>query len=471
MATLELTFIGMIQTVIGVMIVIAGSSNSALFLLVGSCLFDGSAAILLPALGGSSIPPSQFALLFVVLRILAPKGGSYGYLPEALRANAWLVLFCLYGMALAYIGPRLFGGSIDVFPMRPIPGAGPFDVIPLYPTSQNLTAAFYLLGTLLIALASYVITRSKDTSKTLVSAAIVGGWFFVVTGLLDVVTRGTPLEQILDVFRNGNYTQLNAEVDGFIRIRGLTPEASSFASYCFAFFVVNAELWYRSIRTAQTGGMALMLALMLIFSTSSTAYVALTVYAAAFLLRAFIFPKLAPRGKLPRAILVGFWALVLVSAMLALVPELPNAIYQIILTMTVEKSSSDSGLQRLFWAMQGWQAVVASYGLGIGPGSFRSSSIVMAIVGSMGVIGVASFGLYLLTVLKPLRKSSWGMGQDLSQTLGGAFADAAILSLIPAAIGSSQASPDAIFSVLAGAALAFRPPRFARLPAQYQPAQ
>jgi hypothetical protein len=454
---LELTFIGLIQIVIGGAIVVIGGPNSAFLFLILSSLFDGSAAILLPALGGSSIPPVQFALLFIYLRILVPKGGLYGRFPDAFRQNAWLVLFCFYGIANAYIGPRLFGGKVDVYPMRPDPGAGLFDVIPLWPTSQNLTAGVYLLGTLLLGIAAYIFARGRGAAQVLVNAAVWGGWFYIVTGLLDLLGRGTPVDDILSIFRNGDYVQLNVEVDGFIRIRGLLPEASTYAGATFTFFVVNAELWYRSIQSRQTGLAAIVLAAMLVLSTSSTAYVALGGYALIFALRAFAFPHAAPKGKILRVATFAFVILVLIAVLMAVVPELPTDIYNMVMEMTVEKSASDSGQQRLFWAMQGIHGLTESFGLGIGPGSFRSSSMIMAIIGSMGVIGIASFILYLLAFFQPSRRSTWGQGEDLAQTVGGAFASAAVYSLIPASVGSPQANPAATFCIFAGAALAFRP--------------
>ncbi len=462
---MELTFIGMIQILLGSAIVLAGSPNQTFLFLILSALFDGSAAVLLPALGGSSIPPVQFALMFVFLRILVPKGGLYGRFPEAVRANAWLLLFCVYGTVMAFIAPRLFGGSINVYPMRPDLTAGLFDLVPLRPTPQNLTAGTYMIGTLLLAIASYIFSRGQGAARVLVNASIASGWFYIITGLLDLVTRGTPAEELLTIFRNGDYVQLNAEVDGFVRIRGLLPEASTYAGASFVFFVINAELWYRSIRTRMTGLLAAALALMLVLSTSSTAYVALAGYALIFTLRALAFPGVAPKGKIPRVAIAAFMILFVVAIVLAVIPELPNAIYSMILEMTVEKPSSDSGQQRLFWALQGWHGMIQSFGLGIGPGSFRSSSMIMAIIGSMGVIGVVSFAMYLLAFFQPSRRSTWGQGSELSSSLGGAFASAAVFGMIPALIGSPQATPGASFSIFAGAALALRPALAGRRPA------
>ncbi|WP_338468422.1 glycoside hydrolase [Novosphingobium sp. ZN18A2] len=459
---MELTFVGLFQIVVGGLIVLAGRPGSALAFLIASSLFDGSAAIVLPALGGSSIPPVQFALLFVYLRILVPRGGLYGHFPAALRANAWLVLFCLYGLAMAFIGPRLFAGSIDVFPMRPNPNGGLFDVVPLHPTSQNLTGGTYMVGAMLLAVGAYVLARSEKATDALVSASVWSGWFLIVTGLLDVVSRGTPLEGVLNMFRNGDYAQFSVDVQGFVRIRGLMPEASTYASCCFAFFVVNSELWYRAIRPRATGWLAIALSLVLLLSTSSTAYVALGAYFAFLVVRALALPRLVPDGRIRRIMGFAFILLFLAAVMLAVVPSLPDAVFSMIVSMTVDKSSSLSGQQRLFWALQGIDALVKSHGLGIGPGSFRSSSIFFAILGSMGVIGIVSFTLYLLAVFQPMRRSSWGQaswekGTDIAQTAGGAFASAAILGLIPAAVGSPVASPAATFTIFAGAALALRP--------------
>ena len=143
-------------------------------------------------------------------------------------------------------------------------------------------------------------------------------------------------------------------------------------------------------------------------------------------------------------------------------PQIPDAIYQLIVSMTVEKSTSSSGQQRLFWALQGLEAFKVSFGLGVGPGSFRSSSILTAIIGSMGVIGIASFVRYLFAVVQPARRSTWGKGENLQQTVGSAFGCAAAVCLVPAIVGSAQASPGAAFAIFAGAALAFRPPLAAR---------
>jgi hypothetical protein len=458
---MAITFIGYFHLVVGSLIALRGSLRQAFLFLFVSGLFSGSAALVLSN-GGSSVPPIYFALLFVYLRIAAPRGGFMGSVPDSIRANRWLALFALYGVAMAYIGPRLFAGAIDVYPMRMVARDSLFDTLPLEPTPQNVTASIYMIGTLLLGVAAWIASRREDAPHTLVTAILWVSWGHIGFGLLALLARGTPFDAVLDLLRNSTYIQLDDTVGGIVRMRGIFPEASDFAGFGFAYFVASAELWYRSIRSRETGAAALAMAMVLFFSTSSTAYAGLAIYLAFFFVRALLLPRLANSRKV-RAVLAAVGGFgVLFAAVIAVAPNLAESILKMLELMTVAKSSSDSGAQRLFWAMQGRDAFLVSHGLGVGPGSFRSSSMVMAVVGSLGVVGIATFLTYLLAVFQPWRRSSWGDAADYRTSVGGALASAALLSLIPAALSSANPHPAPTFAILAGAALALRPSRLGR---------
>lgn len=462
---MSLTLVGLLQCLFGLWIVARGTLNHAFLFLLLSSLFGGSAALKLAALGNSSIPPVHFALLFVYLRVLMPRGGYASAVPGALRANLALVLFSLWGMAGAIAAPRIFAGAIDVPPLRFDGARSMFDAVPLEPTAQNLTAAVYLFGALLVAVAAYVGCRFRGGTNVLVRAGIAIAWIHAVSGILGVVTRGTPAEVVFDFFRNASYAQLDQSYQGFTRINGLFPEASAFASFGLAWFYFNCECWYRSILPRATGRAALVLGLTLFFSTSSTAYIGLSIYLALFVLRALLLPQAADRARLTEAGLAAIAAVSLSCLAMALVPRLPAAVWDMILHMTVDKEGSDSGRQRFFWAMKGWEAFLVSGGLGIGAGSFRSSSLVMAILGSMGVVGVASFAAYLWQVLQPQRHSTWTRSEEPALSVGGAAAMTALLVVIPASISAPSPDPGTNFAIFAGAALALRRPALAADPA------
>ena len=453
---MELTFIGAIQLVVGLAIVIVGSLRSALFFVMISCLFNGSAAITLTALGSSAISPMQLALVFALLRAVLPGSGYLQAIPEAIRTNKWLFFYTLFAVIIGYAGPRIFAGAIDVTPLRPLLTSDLFATTPLEPTTQNLTATLYVVGAFLLTLVAYLACRRPGGSATVVSGFVWMGGLHVFLGILGLVAFGTPLDAMLDLFRNNSYAQLGHEYGNFVRIRGLSPEASTYAGFGFCLFVANCELWFRLIRPVATGAVALALGSVLFFSTSSTAYVALSTYALIVLVRSILVPDLLTAYHF-KAIARTFGMLIFVTAVIfAAMPGIPDQVWEMIRHMTVDKSDSSSGQQRLFWAMQGWEAFKASYGLGIGPGSFRSSSMLLAILGSTGIIGIVTFSIYLVLVLQPRRRSSWGYGKEIANMVGGGFAAAAIFSLIPGMVSSSHMEPLEPFAVLAGASLAVR---------------
>lgn len=456
---MSLTFVGLLQCLFGLWIVVRGSLNQAFAFLLFSSLFGGSAAVQLSALGNSSIPPVQFALLFVYLRLLMPRGGYAGAVPVALYANAALVLFTLWGIAGAIAGPQIFAGKINVAPMRFDGARSLFDTVPLEPTPQNITSAVYLLGAMLAAVAAYIACHFRGGANTLVKAGVVIAWVHALSGIIGALTKGTPVDVVFDLFRNASYAQLDQSYQGFVRISGVFPEASGFAGYGLAWFFFNCECWYRSILPRATGRAALVLGLTLFFSTSSTAYIGLSAYFALFVARAVLIPQAAERQRLTQAALAALTGISVASLAMALIPHLPAAVWDMILHMTVEKEDSDSGRQRLFWAMQGWNAFLASGGLGVGAGSFRSSSLITAIVGSMGVVGIVAFTFYLWTVLQPLRHSTWGRSENSALSVGGAAACAALMVVLPASISAPSPDPGTSFAIFAGTALALRPVR------------
>lgn len=451
---MSFTFLGLLQLVIGFVLLFRSMPAMLLFLMM-SGLFGGAASVTVPALGNSSIPPIQFALVFVYIRLLMPKGGYFELWTQGVKANFMLVLFTLYGIVVAFAGPRIFAGQIDVAPMRFDDARSLFDTVPLKPTAQNITASVYLLGALLATLGTYVAVRTAGGIEALVKGGVVIAWVHALTGLVASQTKGTPVEQFFALFRNGTYAQLDQSYQGFNQIDGFFPEASGWAAFGLAWFVFNTECWYRSVWARHTGAAALVLGSVLFFSTSSTAYVGLGCYAAFFLARALIAPASAEPMRLKQAGVAVFAVAVLAALAMAVLPGFANKIGQMVLHMTVAKGDSTSGQQRLFWAMQGFSAFVASGGLGIGPGSFRSSSLFTAILGTMGVVGVLTFAAYLVSVVRTLGPTV-GAGRDAVSAVMRACATTAPIILLPAAISSPNSHPGTNFAIFAGAALALR---------------
>jgi hypothetical protein len=469
---MQLTIIGAIQVLFGLALFLAGSVEAMFAFLLATTLFSGSAAIVLGSLGtGSSIPPLDFALLFMTMRLLVPGSGQLRATVRAVEANAWLLVFVAYGVVMAFAGPRLFAGQFAFAPLRAESGATYTSHLsfllatrPFGPSPQNLTSSVYLVGTLVAATVAHVACKAPAGRVTLVRTMAVVGIVHCLFGVLSVVGKGTAIDVALGFFRNGSYAQLTQEVEGISRMSGISTEPSSYAGFGAIWFVFLAECWLRRIDPWLTGAAALCLGAALVASTSTTAYIALAAWFGLLVLRSLFVPGALPADRALWLAVLGLGGVVVGSVVLLWQPQLVDHLTQFAQHILFDKMSSESGIQRRFWALQGYQAFVGTHGIGVGPGSFRSSSLFTAVLGCVGVIGAIALVAHVLIAFKPLRWSTYVPAVDPDMAVAGACAWAMLMAIIIAGITAPSCDPGSDFALLSGAALALRgrSPRGAR---------
>lgn len=453
---MSLTLFGIIIVLIGGLLLVRSGMAAMLAFVMVATLFGGSAAIALPALGGSTIPPANLALLFLILRAVLPGPQQMERLGPALRANAFLIVFALYGVISAFIMPRLFAGAIAVTPLRPGAVRQLYEASPLHFSSQNITTAVYLMGTLIAGLGATIGAARPGAAPVIVRTGIAIAIAHAVLGFISILVARTALDTLVEFFRNGNYAQLDQSIGGLNRMNGIWPEASGFAAYGGAWLIFMTELWLRDIKRRWTGFAALLLALALLISTSSTAYVTLGGYSVILLLRMALLPGSVSLRKGLALAAVVFAGVLIVLTAITLNAEALERFGRILSIMTVEKTDSFSGMQRLYWAMQGLDAFMATAGMGVGAGSFRSSSLITSIIGSMGVIGIVCFVSHLMRAFMPLRASTYAASVEGRGAVGAAASWTALLMLMPAAVSSPSPDPGVMWAVFSGLAVGLR---------------
>ena len=448
----------LIVLLLGTIELFRGTPLTMFLLFLFATLFGGSAAFILVAAGGSSIPPAQFLLMFLALRLLLPGRGQMDALKRAVWKNRFLVTFVGYGVISAFTLPTIFARTMSVTPLKPIPGADLFAVRPLHMTPQNFTTAFYLVGTLIAGIAATAAMQRPGAPARLVKLGSIIAIVHAAFGFSSVILAGTVWDQVLGLFRNGNYAQLNQSFSGLVRMNGIWPEPSGFAAYGTTWCIFMIELWLRDVASRRTGFAGLLLLLALIASTSSTAYVSLGAYGLFSLIRFALTPGAMPARKQLILIALTLLGFALVLTAFVVIPSLASKVTHILALMTVDKSESVSGIQRAFWAKQGIDIFFNSYGLGIGAGSFRSSSLLTAILGSMGIIGAVAFTCHLVQAVQPFRRDFLVLRNlDLERAVGGAASTTALLMLASSMISAPSPDPGILWAVVCGIALALQP--------------
>ncbi|MET0375619.1 MAG: hypothetical protein ABW128_15355 [Rhizorhabdus sp.] len=433
-----------------------GSVADMLTLMLACTLLGGSAAVAMPALGGSTVPPGPFAMVFVVARAILPGSGRASDVSSAFWANTLLGLYAAYGVLVAMIAPRIFAGQIQVVPLRYTTFRYLLDSVPLAFTPQNVIVSIYLTGTFLVAVVAYVAMQENKGPLRLVKTGVVLVWLHAFFGVSGAVFRDTAYSEVLSVVRNANYAQLDQSFGNLVRINGIFPETSSYTMFGFVWFVFMVECWYRDVLPRRTGLAAVVMVMVLMFTTSSTAYVSLFGYGLVLACRCLFLPSSVPPRKGILLAVCGLVVVVAISVVFFVAPRFAEDFSEMLQSTTLGKQASESGIQRSFWARIGWNAFLFSGGLGIGPGSFRSSSFITAVLGSSGVIGAVLFIGHFLRVWKPARASTYMPVRDERTSIGVAAGWAAFAAMIPAAVIAVSPDPGTEFALFSGVALGLR---------------
>jgi hypothetical protein len=451
---MSITIFGVLVALIGGYLMLRASALAMLLFVMLTTLLGGSAAFYLA--NGSSVLPSIEAVLLLAIRCAMPTHRRLGTLRASLDANLPLLLFTAYGVGGALVLPFIFAGALDVAPLRPIFSLDPFATAPLGFTPQNLTSAGYLFTTALGAICAFVAIQAPGAEMRVARTVALIAIIHATLGYIGIFIAGTPLAAVLDFFRNGLYNQLDQEIAGLSRMNGIFAEASTFAGYGFIYFVFATELWLRGIDERWTRIASPLMFSALVISTSTTAYIGIAGYLAILVLRQTLFPATIPFAKLAAMTAGVLIATAAVLAVLVTRPEYLKVVDVVYRIMLVNKTESESGLVRLMWARQGIEAFWVSGGIGVGIGSFRSSSLGSAILGSMGLIGVATYAAQMLRVIQPFRQSTYVTTGNPRIDVGVAAAWTVIAMSIPSFVSAPSPDPGLNWGLLVGIALGLR---------------
>lgn len=412
--------------------------------LFASLPFGSTAFATLSSLGGSSPLIYTLFVLGLICVVAARRTliRDLGAVFTHYKA-VWLVCaLAAYTAASAYVFPRLFLGETTAF----IPIDGVIREVPLGPASGNITqTAYFLLGIFLFIGLCIVMLRADALKK------VTSGFFaFVIAhallGALDLGSKLAGLGDLLLPIRTASYALLTeVEQSGFWRIVGGCSEASAYSGYALASLAFVFTYW-RETNSRLAAFLTLGMLILVLLSTSSTAYVGLAglaPFAAAMIGRSAI------ENRLRRTDVILF-----VSILIILIAIIATELYDprifrpfgnLIEDMVFNKATSDSGQERSYWNARSLQNVVDTYGLGIGMGSSRSSSWLVSTISQLGIIGSVLVGLLLLVVMRGMiGLRALPEDKPLFALCAGARA-CAFAGLLAASIAGGSADPGVLF--------------------------
>lgn len=441
--------IGLITLVIGLFCIAMGTRATSIAFIC-FCTLGSAAAILL---GGANIQPAHLFLIFVAFSALSWKKILQNALEgfAAPKPGFWLLCFAVYGVLSSYLMPRLFNGATYIVPLgstdTPITSSG---VVPLGPVSSNVTQSMYLIGDLACFAIVLALASTAQGFKSVAYGLIAYSCINVIFGFVDMLTAATGTQGALEFIRNAQYTFHDEESIGSLRrIIGSWPEASAFAAMTLGACGFTGTLWLYQRHTTISGILAILSLAFVLLSTSSSGLAGSGFVLAALYLVALFRCGSHPRYRVSSAFVL-FCPLMfcLIALSVALNDSASSRVAEYANVLLFDKSSSPSGIQRSAWNALAWENFKDTSGLGVGLGTNRTSSYILAVLSNVGIPGAAFVTLFLLSAFAVRR----GMRRSYYSDLRMAATVGAMSLLVGAIIAGGTVDLGLLFYIFAGLA-------------------
>lgn len=424
--------------------------------LIASQAFGATAVMTLTFLGGSSpLIYTMFEALLVAAvaarrRIWFDLGSVFG----SIRPIWILASLMVYAVIGSWLFPRFFAGQTAVFVQSKIRGT--VVEASLAPVSGNIsqTGYFVLGGLTTIALCTLLLHSDRI-------GQIRRGFFLwcglhAAMGVIDFLGKNAGVGDVLAPIRTANYAIISDAYEaGFARITGPFSEASSFAGAslaCLAF----AYTYWRKTKSRLAQWLSVILLFLTILSTSSTAYVGLTLLCIPV---AISMSASVLRGRLEREeILIAVLMVMGVVAVMGISlyrAEALDPFVRLINSTIINKADSASGHERTYWNMKSLQSFVDTDGLGVGFGSSRASSWPIAVLSQLGFFG----SLMMAMLLGVLARGLSGVQQWVApetEAVVTSIRNAAFAGIIANSVSGGSADPGVLFFIAIAAVSASR---------------
>jgi len=443
---MQISFVGLLICA-GILLVGAFCRSPLIIGLIVSLAFGATAFVTLTAVGGSSPLIYTFfaALLITAVAARRPFPRELGNVFGQIRVLWVLCSLMAYAVVGSWLFPRLFAGQTSVF-VQSAMRRGVVEAS-LAPVSGNITQTGYFVLGGLTAIALSILLLHKDSMDGVRRGFLVWCVVHAGLGLIDLLGKIAGAGDVLGPIRTASYAMLTeVQEGGFWRITGANSEASTFGGLslvCLSFCYV----YWRRTQSRLAQGLAASLLVLLVLSTSSTAYVGLALLGIPVvfsIMRSFLSGRI-DRDEILIVALLGV-AAVTVLTIIFFDQGFFSPFVHLMDSTIVNKAASASGQERAYWNIKSLQAFVDTSGLGVGLGSSRASSWVIAVVSQLGLVGGVMMATLLLVVAR-------GMGNlkryadPETNVLVSSIQAAALASIIAQSLGGGSADPGMFFFI------------------------
>ncbi len=357
-------------------------------------IFEAAAAITIGSFGVQpGLVPGLGFMGYMGLQFLL--GARSPALPTVWQQTQPFVLVTLWAITASYLMPHIFQDQIYVWPQKVAP---PFVPAYLEPSMSNVNQDIYLLiDCIFLVFASTFMTTTKLSLRIFLRAYFASGYLAATVSIWQFANRvvGLPYPDEL-FYSNPGWAILTSQQIGTVpRINGPFAEPSALGAYMASIMCATGWLLLKGRYDRSTMTLFAVAIVTLMLSTSSTGLGVLAVVGVGVPLYAVLSGSFGLMSATLRLYLpVALFAAMLFVIGALFVPSFSHNIQEI-LDGTLNKRDSESYEARTGADLDSLAVTLDTYGLGVGWGSNRSSSLIpglLAGVGVPGFLGLLWFG-------------------------------------------------------------------------------
>ncbi|HUS06529.1 MAG TPA: hypothetical protein VMZ52_09545 [Bryobacteraceae bacterium] len=355
-----------------------------------------------------SIPPCLLVALLLLPCALAHghSWGQSGRLEMIVRMYLPLIGFTVFAVLTSVFVPLLFEGMYQAALSMDTSG-----IVPLEWGRMNVTQSVYLVVLVVFAiLVSCELTGRRDAVRHAVNAFILCGYLAALIAAYQLVSDRFgwyfPVKMLYSrpEARSLELTVRQFQVGGLTirQISGSFSEPSTLAQFMLGAVFGAGYWWLRGGAPRRVKGLAIVSLATLLATVSSTAYVGLA------LSGVLLLTYLAMSGRLRGAVVAFVVIAALAAAMLWAVGEQELAGFRTLAGNVLDLvlfAKRDSISFHVRWLVDSvaLDGFVGTYGLGLGWGSTRGSSLLIHLLGNTGVIGIFFLTWFAWNIRRRLR--------------------------------------------------------------------
>lgn len=313
----------------------------------------------------------------------------------------WMIAFlCVATVSL--VMPVIINGSLQIAS----PNLGENDQTPLFLTGHNFTQVLYLIfgGMIAICVAhANLDDRKREETERII---LYSGIFIACWGILQFCCNVTGIPYPDFLFNNsasGSAHGFKQVLDsGVTRVSSAATEPSVLAQALLTLLPLTLPAWRKRgfvFSRRRDRLITVLFIIVLVLSTSSTAYIGLLILALTFVAYSV---RTRSFSKTKAVFVLGLFG-TLAAAVIGVALASGPIVSKLVNGLLLSKASSGSAVERVMTITYAWGYFQKYPILGIGWGSATSHDVIVYLLSNVGIVGLVVFFCMILSVVR----SNW----------------------------------------------------------------